>query len=191
MNNIIDIFKVGVYKTNIIDKNIEKYLYGVLKDTSSFVFKSNKGGLQTKPILDINEEINKKLFITPAINFCKQMGLSKNIKIQTESFWINVNKKGSYNSLHNHLPNSISGVYYLNVPKNSGRLVFCNKFDYKKDASFFCDTDISSYYKTHYYITPQKDDLFLFQSDLNHFVEPNHSNKQRISISFNINVFDN
>ena len=85
MNNIIDIFKVGVYKTNIIDKNIEKYLYGVLKDTSSFVLKSNKGGLQTKPILDINEEINKKLFITPAINFCKQMGLSKNIKIQTDT----------------------------------------------------------------------------------------------------------
>ena len=118
------------------------------------------------------------------------MGLSKNVKIKIHSYWINVNSYGSYNSVHHHLPRSLSGIYFLKTPKKCGNLVFLNNFDNKDDGVYFCKDEISPYYKTKYYIVPQKNNLYLFQSDLKHMVEPNLSKEKRISVAFNLDLFE-
>ena len=38
--------------------------------------------------------------------------------------WVNINKKGDHNTRHTHLDTEIflSGIYYVKVPKNSGKV---------------------------------------------------------------------
>ena len=40
--------------------------------------------------------------------------------------WININSKGDSNFPHDHPGSIVSGVYYVRLPENSGRLVFQN-----------------------------------------------------------------
>jgi uncharacterized protein (TIGR02466 family) len=81
----------------------------------------------------------------------------------------------------------ISGVYYLEVPINSGAILFENgdnckllneNFSLFDDPNFYCE----------YKIQPKKFDLLLFFSETMHSVEPNFSNEDRISVSFNIKI---
>jgi len=187
---MLDIFKTAIHEETIKDQNIEKYFLDILHQSDSGVQISNRGGFQSRPYSQINEEVEKKLFIGPAINYIYAMGLSRNVKIKTINYWINVNSFGSYNSVHHHLPRSLSGIYFLKTPKNCGNLVFFNNFDIKNDGNFFNKNEISPYYKTKYYVTPKKDNLYLFQSDLKHMVEPNLSKEKRISIAFNLDLFE-
>jgi uncharacterized protein (TIGR02466 family) len=188
MANVLDIFKTSIYEETILDKNIEKYFLNILKQAGSGVQISNKGGFQSKPFTQINPDIEQKLFIKPSIKYMQSMGLSKNVKIKTYNYWINVNNFGAYNTVHHHLPKSLSGIYFLKTPDKCGDLVFLNNFNNKNDGYFFCKDEMSPYYKTKYYITPNKNKLYLFQSDLSHMVEPNLSKEKRISVAFNLDL---
>ena len=187
---MLDIFKTAIHEETVEDENIDKYFLDILNQSDSGVQISNRGGFQSRPYSQINTEIEKKLFIAPAVNYINAMGLSRNVKIKTINYWINVNSFGSYNSVHHHLPRSISGIYFLKTPDKCGDLVFLNNFTNKNDGSFFSKTEISSYYKTKYYITPKKNKVYLFQSDLSHMVEPNLSKEKRISVAFNLDLIE-
>lgn len=83
-------------------------------------------------------------------------------------FWFNAQGPGQATSVHNHDENDelLSGVYYVHVPENSGDLVL-------EDGPLTVRC------------TP-RDGLYLFfPPRLNHWVEPNRSTEQRLSIAFN------
>ena len=44
--------------------------------------------------------------------------------IDLTSMWINISSKNSYNVTHTHRPTHLSGVWWIKIPKNSGRFVF-------------------------------------------------------------------
>lgn len=99
--------------------------------------------------------------------------------------WVNINSKGCYNTRHSHADAGIllSGVYYVTVPENSGNILFCDPRPTVVHS--FAD---SRYYKSYqiYPIQPKENMLLLFPCWLEHQVEPNNSNEDRISISFNL-----
>ena len=66
----------------------------------------------------------------------------------------------------------ISGVYYVQVPENSGKLVF--------------EYNINQYQTKRFWVEPIVGNFFLFPSTLNHFVTKNMGDDLRISISFNL-----
>lgn len=114
---------------------------------------------------------------------------NKNYKIS--NMWINVNGPGGYNVLHTHPNSDLSGVFWINCPKNCGNLVFesPNHFtQYKTIES--CDEQIkqSLNYYNNFWLEPTEGKLIIFPSDLKHFVKENLSNEDRISISFNIKL---
>ena len=98
-------------------------------------------------------------------------------------WWINVNGKGHSNGSHDHYdrtppaePMGVSGVFFIYVPEdNMGDIVFqgtvmrSNPTLYNPPKRF----------------KPRKNRLLVFPSDCFHSVEPNESNKSRISIAFN------
>ena len=103
------------------------------------------------------------------------------------STWVNINGRGAYNRRHTHSDgiNLLSGVYYVTVPKNSGSIVF---FD-PKQPIFHSMADMRYYgqHKLHNYTIPAKENrLLLFPCWLEHEVEPNNTDEDRISISFNL-----
>jgi uncharacterized protein (TIGR02466 family) len=191
MNTIIDIFKTTIFKTKIENLNHTKYFLDLLKiekKNNQGKKVSNIGGFQSKnySVID-NKDILQDIFFNPAKEFIEKLNPKKELKITLGGFWINSNLNNDYNLLHNHFGSAISGVYYLKVPKNSGCLVFQNGDLSKLSSNNFNYFDNENYY-CRYHIEPKKFDLYLFTSETFHYVEPNRSSEDRISVAFNLHI---
>ena len=110
------------------------------------------------------------------------------------NMWANINPPGGYNKPHIH-PNSLfSGVYYVKTPPNSGRLI-CN--DPRPGIQTCLPNRKKGQPPKHLWrevnLQPQENRAIMFNSWLWHTVEPNKSNEDRISVSFNFlkSGFDN
>ena len=91
---------------------------------------------------------------------------------EKNEFWFNAATIGESTGIHNHNEHAIiSGVFYLQAPKNSANLFFKsgknNEFEMKVERG----------------------KIIFFPSELNHYVPENKSNKTRISLSFNLYKF--
>jgi len=191
MNTTIDIFKTTIFKTKIENLNHTKYFLDLLKiekKNNQGKKVSNIGGFQSKNynVID-NKNILQDIFFNPAKQFIEKLNPKKELKITLGGFWINSNLNNDYNLLHNHSGSAISGVYYLKVPKNSGCLVFQNGDLSKLSSNNFNYFDNENYY-CRYHIEPKKFDLYLFTSETFHYVEPNRSSEDRISVAFNLHI---
>ena len=190
---LLNIFKSSIYKTKVENEKAKKYFLDLLESEkqqpNSSMHLSNKGGFQSKPFSYISDaDINKELFIDPCFNYFKYLNTRKPAKdwgIKMGSFWINQNSMSDWNVMHNHLPNNFSGIWYIKAPKDCGRVVFQNgdmlimneqNFDYFDDPHFY----------SRFFLNVEDNDLVLFPSHMLHFVEPSRTNKDRISLAFNL-----
>jgi hypothetical protein len=84
-------------------------------------------------------------------------------------FWFNAQGPGQETSLHTHEEDNelLSGVYYVDVPKHSGKLVLI-------------DGQLTTR------IMPKAGHFLFFPPSLPHRVEANRGTQQRLSIAFNI-----
>ena len=104
--------------------------------------------------------------------------------------WVNRNPKGARNSRHTHMtftrPILLSGVYYVKVPENSGRIRFYDP----RVISLINPPEYDYYYDGAQYnfVNPQEDMIIMFPSWFEHDVEENKSDEERISIGFNLFV---
>jgi len=191
---IKDIFKTSIYYNNVFNETYKNYFINILEKhikEKKESFKSNVGGFQTPTCIFNDSEIEKKivndLIISNCSNFLKQFKIKKTFQLNNLCYWVNKNFKNSFNKPHSHGYNCLSGIYYLDVTKNSGDLVFMNidKLN-TRNHEFFDDENFFS----EWVITPRQYDLILFFSETIHYVKPNNSDQDRISMSFNINITD-
>ena len=118
-----------------------------------------------------------------------------NYTLQLSNLWMNVNRKGSYNMLHTHAGCIMSGVYYAKVPECcSGELKFvrdlkdqCLKEYWGCNENF--DRHEKPYNMLEWYLQPKENTMVVFPSWLMHSVDASSSDDDRISLSFNINIF--
>ena len=164
---------------DIDNRMLEKEIYNFSLNTPEQIF-SNVGGYQGSHFVN-QELLNKIVKKVPTVN-------EKPISNITLHTWANINKKGNYNRRHVHMSSSIflCGVYYVKVPDNSGNIRF---FDPRgplmtsmKDHNYFFGGH------EHHFIIPKEGLLLFFPSWLEHDVEPNASDEDRISIAFNVVV---
>ena len=191
MNESIDIFKTTIFKSKIKNEKYIKYFLNLLKkeqQNNKGKEVSNVGGFQSKTYTSLNEDILKNVFLNTGKNFIETLNPKKNLNLTLGGFWINSNLNNDYNLLHNHFGATISGIYYLEVPEDSGRLVFQNG-DLSKLSSINFDYFHSENYNCRYFIKPEKFDLYLFPAETFHYVEPNRSFEKRVSVAFNLQVF--
>lgn len=121
----------------------------------------------------------------------KHYGYKKDLMQIIDNMWININPPGGTNQAHTHSDNILSGVFFVKVPKNSGQLVFPHPaanfnyhFHWKTIESY--NENNSSFCKH----IPQENKIVLFPSYALHYVEPNLSNEDRISIAFNTKMIN-
>ena len=154
------------------------WIQGEMEKNQS-VRKSNRGGWQSdlyKP------EGEFEPLVKEIKEFCKHLPL--NIKeMVIPQMWVNVNRKGDWNVIHQHGHYSLAGTYYVKVPKNSGRLVFRDPRPGAIGNIFLNDRFDHGEIKN---INTMEGLLAIWPSYLDHFVEPNNSDEERISISFDI-----
>ena len=145
---------------------------------------SNYNGYQSSDLLPGENQVIDQLvnFLDHEVNSCaKQVGLAN---LEIGNIWININPPGAYNLMHNHVGAVFSGVYYVEAGDNQGNIVFqrTDNAEYhlpKQVAQYTYYTSTQATYKC------KTGALYVFPGWLDHHVQSNRSNTDRISISFN------
>lgn len=113
-----------------------------------------------------------------------QMDLRKG-KLQMTSCWINMMGEGTHHSFHLHPLSTISGTFYVRVPKDSGSF----KLEDPRLPMFMASPprvpNARPENQRFIELRPRSGYLVLFESWLKHEVPANRSQEERISISFN------
>jgi uncharacterized protein (TIGR02466 family) len=152
-------------KLHLDPKEIEKTISDEMtKDPEGQVI-SNVCGWQSKYLVEKNDLTR---IVTEIVD-----SVYRDLHIQQEAnlrgYWYNVNKPGDYNYPHVHLYSKMSAVLFVKTPENCGNI------------AFMYDDAVA-----HTMLTKEvkEMELFIFNSKLNHMVEPNKSTENRISIAF-------
>ena len=176
-----------------LEKDFIAYAYKERRTDPVGEEKSNVGGWQSQEI-DMRQDDNIiTQFITQEVvsYFQTNRILREGIKLCFSNCWININKKGDYNTKHIHGMSDLSGVFYLKVPKDSGNIKFDSPNEYNQSAEInsYSEDIVRSFDVSATYVCHSKPGMiFVFPSSLTHCVEVNKSREDRISVSFNIGL---
>jgi len=171
-----------------VSNNLSKIHYGVGWTS----YHATDGNYTSDYNLD-NLEIFKPLseFIwNSVLEYVKFVGYSVN-NLQTIRLgvvWANINSKYSYHEQHTHPNSYLSGVYYLKVPKNSGKINFIDPRNAMRSIELAPDQErtLTDPLVRNIEVDAQEGYLLLFPSWLGHEVQQNLSHDDRVSIAFNI-----
>lgn len=188
-DTIIDVFKVPVMsiETTIDVKPLLNYTYDLKSKHEGRHF-SNVAGWQSLDLdrdLDVFKEFRSTVE-TLANHFHKNLKLKKEYTQILDNFWINVNPIGGSNKPHSHPGSVFSGVLYLQTPLGCGNLNFVHP---NKSHSYHFNQDtieeLGSRTQLGFIHMPVVGKLVMFPSSIEHYVDGNSSNIDRISIAFN------
>ena len=175
-------------------KNINEEMYNYIKELQNKdqigISKSNKKGWHSKDF-NLNEKQPQNFisFIYSSIeqvmhdmNWDKQKQIAK-----INNMWAIINTGGSANLRHQHGNSTISGAFYVRAPENAGDIIFYDP----RPAPIYSHPNALSPNSLNAQvngISPKEGALILFPSYLDHSVNENKSNEERIVISFNLRV---
>ena len=110
---------------------------------------------------------------------------SNGFRMRAGNSWANINEKGSWNRPHLHNGCWYSGVLYIKADGDEGNFEAIDTVPKVVD-SFPHHQRV----RTSWACQPKTGDIHVFPSDLMHMVEPNYTDKERYSISFNMEMED-
>lgn len=183
------LFPTELYFVDIFDqKENESYKQELLKLSQHDPGRerSNRGGWQSDTMLWQNEVfkplLDKSSHIVQSI--IADLSKQEQPQIAVRAMWGNINPKGGYNFTHVHPSGWMSAVYYIQVPEGAPGITFedprpARMMDFQRSCL------IADEYYGH---KVKEGQLVLFPSWLPHFVNPNPTNENRISISFNVEL---
>ena len=191
---IVNLFPSSIHNLEITDfdeckDELVKEVYQEKERDPKGRIVSNQGGWQSNSyeLHECKSEMLQKVIKNSLSEFKKNL-LQEDVGMTCEG-WMNINGPGDFNLKHNHPRSHLSGVFWIKVPKKSGSIVFhspeiFNRFQeldcYKED---FCYN--SNCYMTHSFV-PNQGRILIFPASLEHHVNENKSNEDRISYSFNL-----
>ena len=152
--------------------------------------KTNEGGWHSHTDLHLDERCSllKSEIINLGQEAMDHLSVEDYMMPELSGMWAVVNGLGSKNKLHTHPFNYLSGVFYLQVSPNSGTLTFHDPRPQAEVLSPPKNKNESIHTSSRVAWTPKQNDLLFFPSWLNHEVEKNNSNEERIVISFNLEL---
>ena len=173
-----------------INNMMNNYIYNLQKKDPEGVIKSNLKGWHSKNF-DMKDDEPKSFIeaikknINEAIN---DMGWDlSNQEVTLSNMWAIINKKGAMNQKHHHSNSDLSAAYYVTAKDGCGDIIFYDPRPgkvYKHPLS----NKLNLLNAHNNGVKPEPGMLVLFPSYLEHSVNPNTSNNERIVISFNISL---
>jgi uncharacterized protein (TIGR02466 family) len=188
INPIFSSFLATEELTSINNAQLIEYT-NEIKQLSDGVVKSNVNGWQSDRLSIPHPEIAKltEEIIARVRTVADQIGIKKSTELFLSNLWINANPIAGFNRPHIHPDDLFAGVYYVSVPENSGSIIFKNpaiNLQYHVRESLV--ENINQFIAPNWVLKPKPGMLLLFPGWLEHYVEPNTSTEDRISIAFNI-----
>ena len=181
----IHIFDVNGFDE--IQNRLIDYAYN-LREEDEGVCISNSGGWQSNSFCVENEDDVLHNFIINCLAGFPVIDETFNMKV---SAWVNINKPGDYNIKHNHPTSDLAGVLWIKCPKDCGDIIFDSPYEFQayQEIESYSNEFKNSFNIDHtYYFNPTEGRILIFPAHLNHRVQENKSNEDRISISFNIRL---
>jgi len=187
--SIIHQFDVNGF-SEIKDKLID-YVYDCKKNDSE-----GRGEWQSITF-SFNDKDKKDIlqsFLTNCLSEFPPIKKSVNLSMRA---WVNISKPGGYLAKHHHPDCNLAGVLWIKALQNSGNIVFHNPRTFDPFLQSAKKREIDSYtddFKNKFNIysdydfPPTEGRILIFPSYLEHQVRENKSNKDRISVSFNIKL---
>ena len=173
-----------------INTELKNYIYNEREKNPEGAKKSNVNGwhseefdLKNENLKNFIEEISKN--IGSAI---KDMGWDLETQVvKITSMWSIINNKDAFNEKHHHGNSALSAAYYVKAEENAGDIVF---FDPRQANVFHhpISNKVNNINAQVQSVTPKPGTLVLFPSYLEHKVNTNLSNEDRIVISFNVSL---
>ena len=184
------IHQFDILSFNQTKDDLIKSVYEEKKGDSVGAIHSNRGGWQSK------ELSSGGIIVSTLKHEVTRYFISNNIfkegtRVKFSNVWCNINKKGDYNTAHLHPGCNLSGCMWIKTAKDCGKIVFDNPqaFNEMLMMKSYSDEYINFYNNvTDYYLIPKEGNVIIFPSYLQHKVEENQSNTDRISVSFNIEI---
>jgi len=175
-----------------LNTQLIKYAASLKKKTKGLSV-SNRGGFQSQPLsIEDNPLLQKFIDTTKTAleNYISSYQLVDSYEATISALWFNINSKQHYNVTHVHPGCQFTGSYYIQVAKNCGKLIIEHPLSSHLMDDFFGNkfTIHNQYTSNDYSHDPHAGDLIFFPAWIPHHVEANKSSKDRISMSFNINV---
>ncbi|HOZ33928.1 MAG TPA: TIGR02466 family protein [Tabrizicola sp.] len=162
-----------------------------LRGDSPGVHKSNRGGWHSEGNLFDQPAEPIQTLRRAAILSVMEATRSVSSKVDPDSLdmklfaWMNMNPTGGFNAPHTHPGAHWSGVYYVRQPKvdsgNSGMIEF---LDPRSDLPAWRILQ-SRAFRPKRKIRPEAGEIVLFPSYLVHWVYPNETGGERVTIAFN------
>lgn len=173
--------------SDIDNESLIDYAYN-LKQNDNGRTVSNKGGWQSNNINFDNVSGLMTTIMSHMAGYCATLNVKEDCYLSYTNTWININSKHSYNIPHLH-SGFISGVYYMQAAKGMGDLVLHNP-DKTKDLLWNQEwfKELNNENCGTFHITPKSGLLVLFPAWLEHSVEMNTFDEDRISLSFNTKI---
>jgi len=184
----IEIKDFGKIRDNLID-----FVYEQENNDPLGVIVSNEGGWQSRSnshkdniIADTIQNQLDSYFTNPDI-------FKSNFEVVLSGLWLNINREGNTNRLHAHPGADLSGVFWIKVPQDcdAGKINFASPHGYIDYIPYVIHQESVckefNFYDT-YHFSPREGTGLIFPGHLLHEVRTNMSRKDRISVSFNLNI---
>lgn len=159
------------------------------KENSKGRVQSNCLGWQSEDLL-YNDFVKEYIKKSTEESFHTQFNIKNGTNFYINNFWINISPKYASNDYHIHNGSHYSGCLYIQCDSNSGAIKLNPNITVNTDWMNF----LTEEYKNAYHIypsaefNPKEGMILLFPSYLPHKVNNNMSNKERISIAFNVTL---
>ena len=149
---------------------------------------SNRRGWQSSCFSIDTEDDVLKLFLTNCLAVFPP--IKKSVKLFV-SAWVNINPPEAFNMKHNHPTSDLSGVLWIKSQKDCGNIIFDSPRSFATHQEIECyneDFKENNNYFHSFSFNPVAGRIMVFPSHLEHHVDFNNSQEDRISVSFNIRL---
>ena len=186
------VFKFKLEDFKNLNKELSEYIYKLQGEDKNGLERSNKGGWHSKDFeLTVKGSIQNRFAIIIQKYILKVFQnngwKTENKNIRIKEMWAIINKTGDFNVIHTHPNCYLSAAYYVKAPEKCGRFQIENPNNVKRN--FY--PEIKTKNKLNLQVAGmeiEEGDLLIFPGYLPHKVRTNESNKDRIVISFNVDI---
>jgi uncharacterized protein (TIGR02466 family) len=186
---IENLFSVPIYKVDLNNDIVQQQfenVYADLKNNNKLQYNDEWNSHKLSDITFEQNLINEYHLHEFRSEIAKHLEIYlSQIKFDKPSYWKIVEcwmteySKGDFAHIHTHVPADVSGVYYVKSNSNDGRVFFM-------DPNQQVNTFVYRHLGDRKFYTPKVGTLILFPSYLNHGVEPNRTDDERVSVAFNV-----
>ncbi len=160
-------------------------IYALRDSDKAGTYLSNVHGWQSELSVQLMEEfrpLNNRI-LEALLKVAQFLKYDRNCRLNMQA-WANINGYGAYNLVHTHPNCHLTGCYYVKTPDNAGGIFF---EDPRAQACVFLapSEERSPYTHNKVRLPAEAGKIYIFPAWLQHGVEPNESQEDRITVAFN------